>query len=49
MVIWPFFEKSFIEKEIQEKRQWKIVHEKVIACNWAITFEDRKSGRKGQS
>jgi hypothetical protein len=42
MVIWPFFEKSFIEKEIQEKRQWKIVHEKVIACNWAITFEDRE-------
>lgn len=42
MVVWPFFEKSFIEWEIQEKRQWKIVFENSIACNWAITFKDRE-------
>lgn len=42
MVIWPTFEKSFIEKEIQEKRQWKIIVDNVIVCNWAVTFEDRE-------
>ena len=42
MVIWPSFEKSFIEKEIQEERQWKIISNNVLACNWAITFEDKE-------
>jgi GNAT superfamily N-acetyltransferase len=42
MVIWPHFDKSFIEKEIQEQRQWKIVTEQLIACNWTITFEDKE-------
>lgn len=42
MVVWPSFEKSFIEKEIAESRQWKIVIDKVIACNWAITFNDKE-------
>lgn len=42
MVVWPRFEKSFIEKEIQEERQWKLVIDNEIACNWAITFEDRE-------
>lgn len=42
MVVWPLFEKSFIEKEIQEQRQWKIVVDNKIACNWAITFEDKE-------
>lgn len=42
MVIWPYFEKSFIEKEIHAGRQWKIVIENAIACNWAITFEDKE-------
>jgi hypothetical protein len=41
MVVWPFFEKSFIEKEINEQRQWKIVIDNCIACNWAITFNDK--------
>jgi len=41
-VVWPSFEKSFIEKEIQEQRQWKIVSDNVIACNWAITFSDKE-------
>ena len=42
MVIWPSFEKAFIEKEIMEKRQWKLVTGDLIACNWAITFEDKE-------
>ena len=42
MVVWPSFEKSFIEKEIQEGRQWKISSGEVIACNWVITFEDKE-------
>lgn len=40
MVVWPVFERSFIEKEINEQRQWKLVIDEIIACNWAITFND---------
>jgi hypothetical protein len=42
MVVWPKFEKSFVEKEIKEGRQWKLMVNDEIACNWAITFEDRE-------
>lgn len=42
MVVWPVFDNSLIEKEIGELRQWKIVLEEAIACNWAITFEDKE-------
>lgn len=42
MVIWPFFEKSFLENEIAEQRQWKIVVDNLMACNWTITFEDKE-------
>lgn len=42
MVVWPLFDTSFIEKEIQEQRQWKILIDKEIACNWMITFEDKE-------
>jgi hypothetical protein len=42
MVVWPFFEKAFIEKEIQEQRQWKIMVDNQIACNFTITFEDKE-------
>lgn len=50
MVIWPPFEKSFIEKEIKEKRQWKIIIDNIIVCNWAVTFEDREIwGRKDKN
>lgn len=42
MVIWPIFEKKFIEKEIQENHQWKIVVDNVIVCNWTIAFEDKE-------
>lgn len=40
MVVWPFFERAFIEKEITEQRQWKLMIDDRIACNWAITFSD---------
>jgi GNAT superfamily N-acetyltransferase len=42
MVVWPFFDKAFIEQEIHEQRQWKIVIDNEIACNWTITFEDKE-------
>jgi hypothetical protein len=42
MVVWPTFDKLFIQSEIKEKRQWKIIYENVIACNWAITFNDKE-------
>lgn len=42
MVVWPSFEKSFIEREIQEGRHWKITSSEVIACNWVLTFEDKE-------
>jgi ribosomal protein S18 acetylase RimI-like enzyme len=42
MVVWPIFEKDFIENEINEQRQWKLVIDDTIACNWAITFSDKE-------
>jgi hypothetical protein len=42
MVVWPKFERSFVEKEIRENRQWKIMIGNEIACNWSITFEDKE-------
>ena len=42
MVVWPMFEKAFIEKEIKEQRQWKLVIGDIMACNWAITFSDKE-------
>ena len=42
MVVWPKFERSFIEREIEDKRQWKIMIGNEIACNWSITFEDKE-------
>ena len=41
MVVWPVFEKEFIEREIKESRQWKLVIDNTIACNWAVTFDDK--------
>ena len=41
-VVWPRFERSFIEKEIGEMRHWKIMVGNEIACNWAITFDDKE-------
>ena len=42
MVVWPYFDKSFLLKEIAEKRQWKLLSNDQIACNWAITYEDKE-------
>jgi len=42
MVVWPVFERSLIEKEISEQRQWKLMADDTIACNWAITFHDKE-------
>jgi len=42
MVVWPIFKKEFIEREIEEQRQWKLVVNDTIACNWAITFSDKE-------
>jgi GNAT superfamily N-acetyltransferase len=39
-VLWPIFERTLIETEISEKRQWKILIDNQIACVWAITFTD---------
>lgn len=37
---WPEFEKSLVETEIAENRQWKIEIEGKIACVWATIFSD---------
>lgn len=39
-VHWPQFERALIEKEIGEKRQWKITIDNKIACVWATAFSD---------
>lgn len=39
-VLWPVFDKTLIETEVAEKRQWKIVTDNQIACVWATTFDD---------
>ena len=42
MVVWPFFEKKFLEDEIINGQQWKIVINGEIACNWTITLTDKE-------
>jgi GNAT superfamily N-acetyltransferase len=39
-VHWPEFERSLVETEIIENRQWKIEIDGKIACIWATTFSD---------
>ena len=39
-VHWPKFERSLVETEIAEKRQWKLIIDHKIACVWASTFND---------
>lgn len=39
-VHWPDFDRKFIETEISENRQWKIISDDKIACIWATTFSD---------
>lgn len=38
--MWPEFERSLVETEITENRQWKLLIDNEIACVWAITFSD---------
>jgi hypothetical protein len=40
VVVWPDFEKEFVETEIAENRQWKLIIDNEIACVWATTFSD---------
>ena len=37
---WPVFDKSLVETEIAENRQWKIEIDGKIACVWATTSSD---------
>ena len=39
-VLWPEFEPAMVRKEIEEKRQWKILLDDAIACVFATTFTD---------
>ncbi len=38
--IWPQFDRSLVETEIAEQRQFKLVLNNTIACVWAISFSD---------
>jgi len=50
VVAWPSFAEEFLLKEIGENRQWKLIGNNTIACNWAITFEDPEIwGEKDQN
>lgn len=40
IVVWPEFERTLIETEISENRQWKISMDGKVACVWATTFTD---------
>jgi ribosomal protein S18 acetylase RimI-like enzyme len=40
IVIWPEFDRTLIETEINELRQWKLMINGRIACIWATTFAD---------
>ncbi|MDR2145384.1 MAG: GNAT family N-acetyltransferase [Tannerella sp.] len=39
-MLWPQFDKALIEREIAEKRQWKLMIDGQMACVWATTFDD---------
>jgi GNAT superfamily N-acetyltransferase len=39
-VHWPEFDRTLIETEIAENRQWKLIIDHTIACVWATTFND---------
>lgn len=42
VVVWPEFERSLVETEIAENRQWKLLIDGNIACVWATTFSDEQ-------
>jgi len=39
-VAWPEFERSMVEREIVENRQWKLLIDGQIACVWATAYDD---------
>ncbi|MDB5253434.1 MAG: family N-acetyltransferase [Flaviaesturariibacter sp.] len=41
-VVWPTFERSLVEAEIAENRQWKLLIDGTIACVWATTYSDEQ-------
>ncbi len=42
VVVWPNFERTLVETEIAENRQFKMMINDEVACLWAITFEDEQ-------
>jgi hypothetical protein len=40
VVVWPDFDRTLIETEIAEQRQFKLMLDKKMACVWAVTFTD---------
>ncbi len=40
VVVWPKFERSLVETELAENRQWKLLIDDSIACVWATTISD---------
>jgi ribosomal protein S18 acetylase RimI-like enzyme len=40
VTVWPVFDRKLVEKEISEKRQFKLVIDSQVACVFAITYED---------
>ena len=42
VVVWGEFDASLIEREIAEKRQWKLLIDDKIACVWATTLSDEQ-------
>ena len=39
-VPWPVIKRQLIKREITEKRQWKILIDKKVACVFSITYSD---------
>lgn len=40
VVVWPAFDRDFVENEIRENRQFKLIVNQQIVCIWAITHSD---------
>lgn len=40
VIVWPNFERTLVETEISEQRQFKLIINTEIACVWAVTFSD---------
>jgi predicted GNAT family N-acyltransferase len=40
VVVWPTIDRTLVETEIAENRQWKLVQNGVIVCVLATTFSD---------